>query len=77
MFQLAIVIGILVAFASDLALLHTSENNWRYMFLSGGVPAFAFFGMLFFVPNSPRWLVKVGKEEEAIKVLNKLRYVFN
>jgi len=72
-FQLAIVIGILVAFASDLALLHTGVNNWRYMFLSGGVPAFAFFGMLFFVPNSPRWLVKVGKEEEAIKVLNKLR----
>ena len=71
-FQLAIVIGILVAFASDLALLHTGVNNWRFMFLSGGVPAFAFFGMLFFVPNSPRWLVKVGKEEEAIKVLNKL-----
>lgn len=76
-FQLAIVIGILVAFASDLALLHTGENNWRYMFLSGSVPAFAFFGMLFFVPNSPRWLVKVGKEEEAIKVLNKLRVFDN
>lgn len=72
-FQLAIVIGILLAFASDLALLHTGENNWRYMFLAGGVPAFAFFAMLFFVPNSPRWLVKVGKEEEAIKVINKLR----
>ena len=72
-FQLAIVIGILLAFVSDLALLNTGENNWRYMFLSGGVPAFAFFVMLFFVPNSPRWLVKVGKEEEAIKVINKLR----
>ena len=72
-FQLAIVIGILLAFASDLALLHTGENNWRYMFLTGGIPAFAFFAMLFFVPNSPRWLVKVGREEEAIKVINKLR----
>jgi len=74
-FQLAIVIGILVAFASDLVLLHTGENNWRYMFLTGSVPAFAFFAMLFFVPASPRWLVKVGKEEEALKVLSKLRVI--
>jgi sugar porter (SP) family MFS transporter len=71
-FQLAIVIGILLAFASDLALMHTGDNNWRFMFLSGGVPAFAFFAMLFFVPSSPRWLVKAGKEEEAGKVLKKL-----
>ena len=71
-FQLAIVLGILLAFASDLALMHTGDNNWRYMFLSGGIPAFAFFAMLYFVPSSPRWLVKVGREEEAKKVLNKL-----
>lgn len=71
-FQLAIVIGILLAFAADLALLNTGENNWRYMFLSGGVPAIVFFSMLFFVPGSPRWLVKAGKEEEAKRVLNKL-----
>ena len=71
-FQLAIVIGILMAFAADLALLNTGENNWRYMFLSGGIPAFAFFIMLFFVPRSPRWLVKVGKEEDAKSVLQKL-----
>jgi len=72
-FQLAIVIGILVAFASDLALIHTGDNNWRYMFLTGGIPAFAFFAMLFFVPSSPRWLVKVDKTEEARRVLNKLK----
>ncbi len=72
-FQLAIIIGILLAFASDLALLHTGESNWRYMFLTGGIPAFAFFVMLFFVPNSPRWLVRVGREEEAKRVLAKLQ----
>ncbi len=71
-FQLAIVIGILVAFASDLALLHTGINNWRYMFLSGGIPALAFFALLFFVPSSPRWLVKAGKEAEAKIVIKKL-----
>ena len=72
-FQLAIVIGILLAFASDLMLLNTGENNWRYMFLTGGIPAVAFFGMLFFVPCSPRWLVKVGKEDEAKKALYQLK----
>ncbi|MCY1719384.1 sugar porter family MFS transporter [Prolixibacteraceae bacterium Z1-6] len=71
-FQLAIVIGILLAFASDLALLNTGENNWRFMFLSGGIPAIAFFAMLFFVPSSPRWLVKAGKEKEAKRVLLQL-----
>jgi len=71
-FQLAIVIGILLAFASDLALLNTGENNWRYMFLSGAIPAFAFFTMLFFVPSSPRWLVKAGREEDAKRVLHQL-----
>lgn len=71
-FQLAIVIGILLAFASDLAFLNTGKNNWRYMFLSGGIPAFVFFAMLFFVPSSPRWLVKIGKEEEAKKAMLQL-----
>jgi MFS family permease len=71
-FQLAIVIGILLAFASDLALLNTGINNWRYMFLTGGFPAFVFFAMLFLVPSSPRWLVKVGKEDKAKNVINKL-----
>jgi sugar porter (SP) family MFS transporter len=71
-FQLAIVVGILVAFASDLALLHSGVNNWRFMFLAGGVPALAFFTLLFFVPDSPRWLVKVGKIEQARRVLHKL-----
>jgi len=72
-FQLAIVIGILLAFSSDLALLHTGPNNWRYMFLTGGIPAIAFFAMLFFVPSSPRWLVKAGRTNEAAMVLSKLR----
>lgn len=74
-FQLAIVIGILLAFASDLALLNTGKNNWRYMFLTGGIPAITFFAMLFFVPSSPRWLVKAGKEDEAKRVLHQLKVI--
>ncbi|MGE5425363.1 MAG: sugar porter family MFS transporter [Syntrophothermus sp.] len=71
-FQLAIVTGILVAFFSDYILLHTGENNWRWMFMAGVVPATAFYILLFFVSRSPRWLVKTGRTEEAIKVLREV-----
>ncbi len=64
-FQLAIVIGILVAFFSDYLLLDTGSNNWRWMFIAGGLPALVFFILLFFVRRSPRWLVKTGRIDEA------------
>lgn len=68
-FQLAIVIGILVAFLSDYLLLNTGANNWRWMFLSGSIPAILFFFLLFFVSSSPRWLVKMGRMQEAENVI--------
>jgi len=68
-FQLAIVIGILVAFFSDYILLETGENNWRWMFIAGGIPASIFLILLFFVAESPRWLVKAGRVEEARQVI--------
>jgi sugar porter (SP) family MFS transporter len=71
-FQMSIVIGILVAFATDLALVGTGENNWRWMFISGSVPSILFFVLLFFVGRSPRWLVKKGIYAEAGEVLKSL-----
>jgi len=68
-FQLAIVIGILVAFFSDYLLINIGENNWRWMFIVEGIPALIFFLSLFTVGRSPRWLVKTGKIEEAAKVI--------
>ena len=68
-FQLAIVLGILVAFFSDYLLLDTGQNNWRWMFIVGAIPSLAFLILLFFVGRSPRWLVKVGKLEEARTVI--------
>jgi sugar porter (SP) family MFS transporter len=72
LFQLAIVVGILAAFATDLALLGTGKNNWRWMFISEAIPAILFLGLLFFVSRSPRWLVKQGKYEEARQVIKKV-----
>ncbi len=64
-FQLAIVVGVLVAFFSDWLLLNTGKNNWRWMFIAEALPAILFFSMLLFVKRSPRWLVKQGNIEEA------------
>lgn len=70
--QLAIVSGILVAFFSNYLLMDTGEYSWRYMFLAGAIPAVIFFVLLFFVDQSPRWLVMVGKLEQAKATIKKL-----
>jgi sugar porter (SP) family MFS transporter len=70
--QLAIVSGILLAFFSNYLLMGSGESNWRYMFLAGVIPAVIFFVLLFFVSQSPRWLVMVGRNKEAKEVLTKL-----
>ena len=74
-FQLAIVIGILVAFFADYLLIDTGVNNWRYMFLSEVVPALFFYTLLFFVGQSPRWLLLSGNSEEALKVIRDINTV--
>jgi SP family arabinose:H+ symporter-like MFS transporter len=53
-------------------LLNTGENNWRWMFSSQTVPALLFFGGLFFVPESPRWLIKKKRVTAATDILRKI-----
>ncbi len=67
--QFNIVIGILVAFFSNYLLVGVGPDNWRWMFGVMTIPAFLFFVLLFIVPRSPRWLVKMGRPEEARAVL--------
>jgi MFS transporter, SP family, arabinose:H+ symporter len=69
--QLAIVIGILVAFFSNYLLVDTGENNWRWMLLVMAAPAILLFFSLFLVPESPRWLVARNRNDEALRVLVK------
>jgi len=70
--QLAIVIGILVAFFSNYILVSVGENNWRWMLAVMGVPALFFFVILLFIPESPRWLVQKGKKTEAYSILERI-----
>ena len=70
-FQLSVTVGILVAYLVGLAFSHS--HDWRWMLGLGAVPALALgIGMLE-MPQSPRWLVMVGQDYAARKVLEKIR----
>lgn len=47
-------------------------QGWRWMFWSAAFPASLFLFLVFFIPESPRWLAMKKKDEEAIKILTKI-----
>jgi SP family sugar porter-like MFS transporter len=82
--QLTIVIGILAAqlvnwliarpvpagaTATEILASWNGQAGWRWMFGAEAVPAFLFFLLMFLIPESPRWLVKNGREAEAERIL--------
>lgn len=70
MFQLNIVAGILVAYLTNY-LLAGLDHSWRYMLGIMAVPALIFYLLLWFIPESPRWLVGKGRIDEARKIFRK------
>jgi len=70
--QMAIVTGILLSYLVNWGFSFHVENGWRWMFAIAAVPSLAFFGALFFVPESPRWLVEMGREKEALTILKRV-----
>jgi sugar porter (SP) family MFS transporter len=48
------------------------QQGWRWMFGLTAVPSLLFFIGMFFVPESPRWLAKNGKPENAKTILKKI-----
>jgi len=75
--QLAITTGILVSYLINYLLRGAGPDNWRWMFASGVIPSVLFFGLLFLVPESPRWLFHAGKRAEASAVLVRVGGVEN
>lgn len=48
------------------------NSAWRWMFAVGVLPGLLFLVLLFFVPESPRWLIKQGRPIEALPILLKI-----
>ncbi|MDH5825968.1 sugar porter family MFS transporter [Sphingobacterium faecium] len=75
-YQLAITFGILIAYVSNYLLIQylPSQNQglWRVMFLVGAIPAILLSIGAYFVPESPRWLLKVGRTDDVTKINTKL-----
>ena len=83
--QLNIVIGISVAFFTNYLILQLGQStavwaqvlkfdafNWRWMLGIETLPAVLYFFGMIFVPESPRWQVMKGREEEAINTFHKV-----
>ncbi|MRT91607.1 D-xylose transporter XylE [Ancylomarina sp. 16SWW S1-10-2] len=76
--QFAIVFGMLVVYFVNYSIALNGDANWlneigwRYMFASETIPAVFFLVMLYFVPESPRYLIMKSREKEAEGVLNKI-----
>lgn len=70
--QLTIVLGQVITHTQNYWLRETGPEAWRFMFGLGIVPSLLFLIGVFFLPESPRWLVKEGREEEAGKVLGRI-----
>lgn len=76
--QFAIIFGMLVIYFVNYFIARSGNDQWlvatgwRWMFFSGAIPATLFFILLFFVPETPRFLVMKGKDDKALKVLEKI-----
>jgi len=72
LFQLMITIGILVSYFSDFLFANDANPEcWRPMFYVGVIPALILLIGMFFMPESPRWLLSCGRGKEAMAILSK------
>jgi MFS transporter, SP family, galactose:H+ symporter len=70
LYQFAITIGILAAYLVDLSLAHAEA--WRWMLGLGVVPALVLIGGMLPLPESPRYLFKIGRADKAREELQRI-----
>jgi sugar porter (SP) family MFS transporter len=74
MYQLAITLGIFIAYLVDGALSHNDRTDtWRLMLGAAVVPGILLLAVAVFAPRSPRWLMMMGRRDAATKELVKLQ----
>lgn len=86
LYQLAVTVGFLGAYLVNFQLLGYSESHvasglfeklfisevWRGMLGMETLPALLFFAVIFFIPESPRWLILKGREERGLRILQRI-----
>ena len=78
LYQLAIVLGINLVYYINLQIASSGDAQWnldigwRIMLGSEVIPALLFFILLFFIPESPRWLASKGKIDRAKAIIEKI-----
>lgn len=70
--QLTIVIGILITNLVNYLLADMGSEAWRWMFGLGTIPSLFFLIGVFWLPESPRWLLMAGKTDKARVVLQEI-----
>jgi sugar porter (SP) family MFS transporter len=71
LFQLAVTVGIVIAYLTDYAF--AGIEGWRWMLGLAVAPALVFGAGMFFLPETPRWLIRGGQHEVAHGVLIRIR----
>jgi SP family xylose:H+ symportor-like MFS transporter len=79
--QFAIIFGMLVVYfvnwgiARGQSIEYINETGWRLMFASGAIPASLFGILLFFVPETPRYLALTNRDSKALEILTRINGV--
>lgn len=87
LYQLAVTMGLLLAYLINFIILKNSgtaqftgffkwifaDELWRGMLGSETVVTLLFFLVIFFIPESPRWLIVKGKDDQALKIFRRLK----
>ena len=87
LYQLAVTMGLLLAYLINFVILKGasgisgdgfmhwafSEQMWRGMLGSETVVALLFFAIIFFIPESPKWLMVKGQDQKALGIFRRLR----
>jgi SP family xylose:H+ symportor-like MFS transporter len=76
--QFAIIFGMLVVYFVNYIIARQGNDSWinqigwRWMFASEVIPALMFLVLLFFIPETPRYLALKNKDDEALGILVKI-----
>ena len=87
LYQLAVTLGLLLSYFANMIIAGNADNTfasafmtkimstemWRGMLGSEFLPDLLFFIVIFFIPESPRWLMVKGREDKALKVFGMLK----